>query len=580
MSSQNTATTGFESKFTWLKMTAKRVLVTFIMLALIQVSVWIGLCFFKVTGEEIYYTLKHYQGLVLSGLPLLHGAEVPMSIRSQGRVYTRKAVDVAHLTDQVAEEAVHDIGRFLFFSLLVYPVVGFAAHRYYVRAGKKLTEEKHVRGCKLVSEEELIKEMRTRKEKTYISIGNLKMPVRAENKHVFVVGRPGSGKGVCLLKVVDAVTKRGDRGIIYDYKGDYVKRFYDPKRDIIFNPLDSRCIGWSVLTDVLTVMGPDTVANSLIPIVESEDANHKFFATAARHIFAAILYCLKKQGKTRNADIWEMLIAEKQVIGEALKSTPGCEMGATYYEESESKSYPDIKNTLMQYVTPFKYMQNIDGGFSLKEWVEKGAGWIFVTNREQEKDTLRPILSLMIDLLARFMLDLPDDLDRRVFFFLDEFATLQKLPSIVLLLTGARSRGASVWLAIQDVGAITNCYGVNTRQTIINSLVNKIIFTVSEPETAEYLSSLISSADITKSDEGQSWGPALMRDGINVSRRDSEKRLVTPGELMALKELTAYVRFADYDITKTVLPNTDGIPTDIYFTIADPFILRPELTQF
>jgi type IV secretory pathway TraG/TraD family ATPase VirD4 len=47
------------------------------------------------------------------------------------------------------------------------------------------------------------------------------------------------------------------------------------------------------------------------------------------------------------------------------------------------------------------------------------------------QDTLKPILSLFIDLIGRRLLSMKDDYHRRIFFFLDELGTLQKLSSIL-----------------------------------------------------------------------------------------------------------------------------------------------------
>jgi len=36
--------------------------------------------------------------------------------------------------------------------------------------------------------------------------------------------------------VLERLKERGERGIVYDFKGDYVSRFYNPDTDILFNP--------------------------------------------------------------------------------------------------------------------------------------------------------------------------------------------------------------------------------------------------------------------------------------------------------------------------------------------------------
>ena len=75
-------------------------------------------------------------------------------------------------------------------------------------------------------------------------------------------------------------------------------------------------------------------------------------------------------------------------------------------------------------------------GFRLiTDWVEKGKGNIFINNNASVQDSLKPILSLFIDLMARKILSMPDYTMQKTVFLLDEFTTLQKLPSLINLLT-------------------------------------------------------------------------------------------------------------------------------------------------
>ena len=66
---------------------------------------------------------------------------------------------------------------------------------------------------------------------------------------------------------------------------------------------------------------------------------------------------------------------------------------------------------------------------------------IYVTNYADIRDTLKPILTLFIDLLGRKLLSLADSHTRRVFFMLDEVNTLQKMSTLLDLLTLSRSKG-------------------------------------------------------------------------------------------------------------------------------------------
>lgn len=571
------STIGFESKFTIFKMTAKRQIMIFVALILAQFLAWVIMSSLLLPDHYFYYTVKYFESSILAGTGIFSGINVDITYNgTDGAVPAAKLA--AWLID-VAGESLVSMKKYFMLSLLVYPVGFVLANKYYLKHGKDLIQDKHIRGVKLIDEKELAKQMEANKEKTDFQIGGTSMPVTAECKHSLTAGRIGTGKTTAMLKVMSRSMARGDKGLIYDYKGDFVEHFYSKERgDVVFNPLDSRCCGWSVLNEVQTKMDIENIAASIIP--DAKENKDSYFNTGARDIFAGMLFYLKKNDKTSNRDIWNMIVAPKEETAEKFTNTPGCERARTYFDEADDKSYASVYNTMMQYVKVFEYMAHIDGDFSLRKWIEEGKGWIFVTNRETEKETLRPILSLMIDLLSRRALDLSNDLNRRLFFFLDEFGTLQKLTSIVSLLTGGRSRGVSVWIGIQDIGAITNIYGEHTRQTIVNALTTKILFGVSEPDTAKYLSQIISTQEVSVVSEGQSWGPALMRDGMSVNRSDKDKALVTAAELIDLKELHCYVKYPNYDVTLTILPNTNGKPNDEYPIVAERFTLRPDLATF
>src|SRR5208337_1476420 len=139
-----------------------------------------------------------------------------------------------------------------------------------------------------IDEKELVRQMKKNSEKVDFQIGGVSMPVQAECKHSLTAGRIGTGKTTAMLKVMSRSMARGDRGIIYDYKGDFVQHFYNKERgDVIFNCLDSRCCAWSVLNEVTTKMDIDNVAASIIP--DAKENKDSYFNTGARDIFGGML---------------------------------------------------------------------------------------------------------------------------------------------------------------------------------------------------------------------------------------------------------------------------------------------------
>ncbi len=205
-------------------------------------------------------------------------------------------------------------------------IISFATYFFAPTLLKKfekraLEQEKNefVRGTKIVSEEELAG--KTKSVDSTLKIGSVPVPKKIETMHFFICGRPGTGKTQVIRQIVSTLRERNEKAIIYDFKGDYLCKFYDPLKDIIFNPLDQRCVDWNVFNEIETSMDIDSVATSLIPPAIAH--TDPFWNDAARDVFAGILHFLYREGKILNSDIWTAVTAPGKDIADWLKNTPG-----------------------------------------------------------------------------------------------------------------------------------------------------------------------------------------------------------------------------------------------------------------
>ncbi len=428
--------------------------------------------------------------------------------------------------------------------------------RYFKKRAAAQAAQQYEGGSKELEEEELIGAIRKSGEATSLNIGKTPVPKSAEIKHSFSCGRPGVGKTVAMLQLMFGLRKRGAKAVIYDFKGDYVSKLYDPATDIIFNPLDKRNLGnnkgWTIFNEMKTYTDVDAIAASLIPqTISNQDP---FWNDAARDVFAGILHYLYQQGKTTNRDIWEMVCSPLADIAKKLKNTKGGERGYNYIQDASAKQALSVFAVLMQYVKSFEFMAAADGAFCVKDWLSDGKpGFLFITNYSDIKDTLKPVLSLMLDLLGRRLLALPDDYNRRVFFMIDEFGTLQRLSTIVQLLTLSRSKGGSVWIGIQDIGQVDKIYGRELRQAIFNACGTNLLFSANDPDTQKFLSDAIGDVRYINSEETRTMGSADERDGITLMRRRITEKLVLPSDIKNLPDLTAYLKLPNFDMAKIKL---------------------------
>jgi type IV secretory pathway TraG/TraD family ATPase VirD4 len=429
----------------------------------------------------------------------------------------------------------------LFLALsLLYPIIVML----FKRRSIEQSDKRYIRGARIDPGWAFRRLAKKRKEATDLPFGSVNMPVAAEPKHCFIVGRPGTGKTVCMSAILHRLKDRDARAIVYDTKGDYLSKFYDPGHDLIFNPLDTRSLGWNVFNEVETIMDVDAIASSLIPSGIAH--NDPFWIDAARSVFSGILHNLHTDNSRSNRDIWEMITSEGKHISTELKLTRGGEAGHRFIENPESNQALGVFAVLMQHTKAFEYMAGCDGDFSVKDWLQSGQGMIYITNYADVKDTLKPILSLFIDLMGRKLLSLPDSHQRRIFFLIDEFGTLQRLPTILDLLTLSRSKGGSVFIGIQDYGKIDKLYSREIRQSLVNACGSSVTYSVSD-ESAKIASNTIGETEFMDSERSFTMGVKNFRDGTNLAQRKRKEALFLASDISNLPDLTGIVKFPNYN---------------------------------
>ena len=415
-----------------------------------------------------------------------------------------------------------------------------------VRRRKQLRYGRRLRGPEMLSP----KEFNLRVEGDGIGIKTdrmkamIRIPKRAEAQHMQIIADTGGGKTVILLQILRQIKHRGDSAIVYDPARDFVRRFYDPKRgDVILNPLDKRCPYWGPSEELRRRSEAKALAVSLFQ--PPQDRKGEFFIESPQKIFAFLM----AYGPTPEELVKWM--SDPQEIDRRLKGTEHAHLiNPTAHEQRSGVlgSLGLVADSLR--LLPKKGEGN--GEWSAREWAETRQGWIFITSLPTEREALKPLHSLWIDLLVLRLLNEPKEGQKRVWFVIDELASLQKLPQLHTAITENRKSNNPVILGFQGKAQLEVLYG-HLAEVMLSQPATSIWLKTKEPAASEWVSKFIGKVEIERLRETHFDGS---RAGRNFTLDRQIEPLVMESEISGLADLHAYMKFENY-VTRFSFPRFD-----------------------
>lgn len=362
----------------------------------------------------------------------------------------------------------------------------------------------------------------------------MRIPMMKEAQHMQIMGDTGSGKTQLIKQILRQVRQRGESAIIYDPACEFIKEFLDEKRgDIVLNPLDERCPYWGPAQEMNSNAEADAIAASLYaPATDSKD---EFFHQTPAQIFA---HLLKKGPSPQQIAEW---LADSDKLE---KLVEGTEM-SFYIDRKAGPQRTGVLSSLGIVAKSFRLLPSKEQGrgvWNARTWAEHRQGWIFITSRPPERETLRPLHSLWIDTLVMRLLTEPRPDQRKVWFVIDELASLQKLPQLHTAITENRKSGNPLVLGFQGKAQLEVIYG-HLAETMLSSPATKIFMKTAEPKAAEWISEAIGRVEIERLKETKFDGS---RSGKNFSMDRQIEPLVMGSEISGLSDRHAYLKLGNY----------------------------------
>jgi type IV secretory pathway TraG/TraD family ATPase VirD4 len=423
-----------------------------------------------------------------------------------------------------------DLGLLFLFTLPIHPILLYFSQKYFGKKADDMMSKRHISGAKLISEKELIKLASNKPYRFHLA--NIPLAIESELTHVLVGGASGNGKTLFLRKVFKVAFKIPKaKGLIHDFKGDFVSEYFDASKHLIFNPMDARSLKWTIWNDINDIADLQNFCNWIIP--DNPSAKDQFWTKSGRGILEGIMLYLWKNNKTTNKDIANLTRMSSEQLGRLLKEN-GLNIAADYALKQDSLS------NFRSYMNWVYFLS--DGDFSVKEWVNNGTGFIFLSNIEKTQESFKPMLSLFVNVVGSSILSLDENLDRRIYLFLDEFGMLNRLDQIIRLFVAGRSKGASVWTLFQENQRIEQIYSQAEMKTIMNNTANIVSLGLNEASTAKYFSERFSKMEFLEKSQTVSMGVAVNRDGLTFSEQRRQDYIVKDSDLLTVAPLKAYVK--------------------------------------
>ncbi|WP_019505569.1 type IV secretion system DNA-binding domain-containing protein [Pleurocapsa sp. PCC 7319] len=196
------------------------------------------------------------------------------------------------------------------------------------------------------------------------------------------------------------------------------------------------------------------MAAALIP---QESEKEPFFSNAGRAVMAELFHQTKS-----NQELWELLKSDTKTLSSFISGT----LAARYLgEERAATSVLSTASNYCQFYACPTQPQN--KALSFYEWGGSDSpSWIFVTLREDESELLRPLHSLIFELMLKGLLS-NINRSRKTAIIIDELGALNQLPSLHRLLSESRRFLGCPILGTQTEAQIIDKYGLQQTRTIL-----------------------------------------------------------------------------------------------------------------
>lgn len=386
---------------------------------------------------------------------------------------------------------------------------------------------------------------------------SLTVPREEENEGLLLLGDPGTGKSQIMHQLLDVIASRErfEAVVVYDPVGEFVEQHFNPKTDIILNPLDARSFYWSPVKEIENVRdeisAPERhfIAESFFPDHPHAAPTTQFFLKAARSIFARMLTFDPTPER-----LIEML-ADEALIDYCVAGTEHAHL----IDKAAKAQRAGVLATLSEVGETLKLLPKVGECqgelFTFHAWAQHRHRRIFITSTQSNRAALRRLHAAWFNIMLGKLLAAGARTQRRsCWVIIDEAHALKRLPVLETALVEARKYKVKIVLGTQNKAQFEEHYERGAA-TMLSSSHTKILFRCNEPSSARWVSEMIGEQEIERpristTASVQSYG----RDSMNYAPDLDRSFVVSKEQIMGLENLNGYWKYGDAIVAFRIEP--------------------------
>lgn len=396
----------------------------------------------------------------------------------------------------------------------------------------------------------LMREVRGRRRRTAragagaLTLGGVPIAAADESRHFKLIGTTGTGKSTAIAELLRGALARGDRAVISDPDGGYLRRFHERYRgDVVLNPFEPHAVKWDPFAEIEHPYDCELLASGLIP--SSADAAAQEWRGYARTFLTAVTRGCRQRGWHDAARLWHLLaVAPGEELRPLLAGTPA----QPFLESENARMFGSIRAVAVSAAAALEYVQaQRAAGFSVRRWVRAGRGVLFIPYRAAQIAALRSIIATWLRLAIFESLSAVEGEDQQLWFVVDELDALGPIDGLKDALARLRKFGGRCVLGLQSIAQVSATYGSGEAQTIVENCGNSLILRCSASEgggTAHFASRLIGQREVLRTTRSKSRHALALLGSTTRSQQFSIEPAVMDSQIEQLPDLAGYLKLA------------------------------------